>query len=147
VQRFAGPDYISDMSQGRAVASLVWSGDILQLQLDKPELKWVVPDEGAYLWSTNIVMPATADHRANAEKLVDWVYDPVNAARIADWVEYICPVVGAQDVVAKTDPATAKNALVFPDDAMLATTYQWKALTTDEEKKYNQAFNQVSGGG
>jgi spermidine/putrescine transport system substrate-binding protein len=145
VQRFAGQDYISDLAQGRAVASLVWSGDILQLQLDNPDLKWALPTEGAYLWSTNMVIPSSADHRANAEALMDWVYRPDNAARIADWVEYICPVVGAKAIVAKSDPPIAANPLVFPDDAMLAKTYQWKALSADEETRCNKAFNAVVG--
>jgi spermidine/putrescine transport system substrate-binding protein len=49
--------------------------------------------------------------------------------------------------VARTDPAVAKNQLVFPDQALLTRTYQWKALTAEEEQRYNAAFNRVSGGG
>jgi len=145
LQRFAGQDYISDLAQGRAAASLVWSGDILQLQLDNPNLKWVVPDEGAYLWSTNMVMPSTVNHRANAEALMNFVYDPVNASRITDWVEYVCPVVGAKAIVAQSDPAVANNPLVFPDESILSRTYEWKALTADEETRCNKAFNAVVG--
>ena len=39
-----------------------------------------------------MLVPNKADHKANAEKLMNYYYDPEVAARLSAWVNYICPV-------------------------------------------------------
>ena len=46
IRRFTGNDYASDLAKGNVYACMAWSGDIVQLQLDNPKLKFVVPGEG-----------------------------------------------------------------------------------------------------
>ena len=50
---------------------------------------------------------------------MNFVYDPKIAAEIEDYVNYICPVQGAAKVLLKSDPAVAKNTLIFPTPKML----------------------------
>ena len=47
-----------------------------------------------------MMIPITSTHRANAEKLMDYYYDPEVAAEVAAWVNYVCPVSGAQEILA-----------------------------------------------
>jgi spermidine/putrescine transport system substrate-binding protein len=54
---------------------------------------------------------------------MNFVYDPKIAAKIEDYVNYICPVVGADKVLLKTDPGVAKNPLIFPTKAMLGKVH------------------------
>jgi spermidine/putrescine transport system substrate-binding protein len=63
------------------------------------------------------------------------VYDPAVAAQIAAYVNYVTPVKGAKEVLAKTDPKTAANPLIFPNDEVLSQVHQYdsKALNNDDQ--------------
>src|SRR5439155_9522248 len=114
VRRFTGNDYADDLSNGNVVAAMAWSGDVVQLQPNNPNLVFVVPDEGGMLFSDNMMILATSEHVADAEAWIDYVYDPVNAAQITAEVQYISPVQGVADELTKIDPALATNPLINP---------------------------------
>ena len=61
---------------GNIVACEAWSGDVIQAQFDNPNIKFVVPEEGLSLWSDNMLVPNLAEHKANAEKWMNYYYDP-----------------------------------------------------------------------
>ena len=42
---------------GNIVACEAWSGDVIQLQFDNPDIKFVAPEEGLALWSDNMLVP------------------------------------------------------------------------------------------
>ena len=46
---------------------------------------------------------------------MNYYYDPKVAAQLADYVNYICPVVGAKEAMQAIDPDLAKNAADLPD--------------------------------
>ncbi|NED08083.1 extracellular solute-binding protein, partial [Streptomyces sp. SID6648] len=90
--RFTGNDYIKDLSSGDVLACQAYSGDVIQLQADDPDIEFVVPEEGAELWAESLMIPGLARHKANAERLIDYYYRPEVAAELAAWVNYVCPV-------------------------------------------------------
>lgn len=94
VRRFTGNDYTSDLSKGDVLACQAYSGDAIQLQADNPDIEFVVPEEGAELWAESLLVPNLARHKANAEALIDFYYDPEVAAELAASVNYVCPVAG-----------------------------------------------------
>jgi len=97
------------------------------------------------LWSDNMLIPATSTHKANAEMLIDYYYDPKVAAELAAWVNYICPVQGAQDEMTKIDPDLASNPLIFPDAATQSKAHGFMSLTEQQRTSYQQKFQQVIG--
>ncbi|HEY0317978.1 MAG TPA: spermidine/putrescine ABC transporter substrate-binding protein [Solirubrobacterales bacterium] len=117
IRRFTGNDYIGDLVKGDAAISLGWSGDAVQLQKDNPHIKFVMPKEGCMLWSTSMEIPAGAPNPAAAEAFMNYVYDPKVQADIAEYVSYVTPVAGVKEILAKRDPALAKNQLIFPSPA------------------------------
>ncbi|MGH3739892.1 MAG: polyamine ABC transporter substrate-binding protein [Micromonosporaceae bacterium] len=145
VRRFTGNDYAQDLAKGDISAAVAWSGDVLQLQLKDPNIKFVVPEEGIYLWSDNMQVPNKATHKANAEKLMNYYYQPEVAAELAAYVNYICPVDGAQQEMEKIDPELAQNALIFPDQQTLRRSYPYKSLSAKQEKDYETKFQDVIG--
>jgi spermidine/putrescine transport system substrate-binding protein len=84
-----------------------------------------------------------AQHKKNAEALINYYYDPVNAAELAAWVNYVTPVVGAKEVLMETDPELANNPLIFPDAALLSKTHSFRALTGQEEQRFATAWQNV----
>ena len=145
VRAFTGNEYAQDLVKGNVVACEAWSGDIIQLQFDNPDIKFVAPEEGLSLWSDNMLVPNKADHKENAEKLMDFYYDPVNAATLAAWVNYICPVDGAKQAMEKIDPSIVDNELIFPTESTLANAKGFMALDQKTEQNYQKQFAAVIG--
>jgi spermidine/putrescine transport system substrate-binding protein len=46
---------------------------------------------------------------------MNYYYRPEVAAQVAAYVNYVCPVQGAQEVMAKEDPELAESPLDLPD--------------------------------
>jgi spermidine/putrescine transport system substrate-binding protein len=105
-----------------------------------------VPEEGLVLWSDNFLVPNRAAHKANAEKWINYYYDPEVAARAAAWVSCICPVAGAREAMETFAPALAANPLVFPTDDMLAKSFEFMPLDETQERRYQQEFAEAIGG-
>ena len=146
VRKFTGNNYLQDLTSGNIAACEAWSGDVILTQFDNPNIKFVVPEEGLALWSDNMVVPNKATHKTNAEKLMDYYYDPTVAATVSAWVNYICPVSGAREAMEKVDRSLVDNPLIFPDEAMLAQTSSFMSLDETTARRYETDFQQVSGG-
>jgi spermidine/putrescine transport system substrate-binding protein len=145
VRRFAGNDYIDDMKSGDIVACEAWSGDVINL-LGGGKYKWIPPTEGFALWTDNMLVPNKADHKTNVETLMNFYYDPVNAAKLAAWNYYFCPVEGAQEEIGQFDPDAAESNFIFLDDETLQTGHLFMALSESQERDYQRQYNEVMGG-
>jgi spermidine/putrescine transport system substrate-binding protein len=145
IRRFTGNDYTQDLTKGNLWISQAYSGDLIQLQADNPDLEFVIPEEGGTLWTDNMLMPAEATNPYAAEVYMNYVYDPEVAARIAAWVNYVTPVVGAKEALMKSDPKLAENQLIFPSDETLANLHPYVNLDEDEERQMNEAMQAVVG--
>jgi spermidine/putrescine transport system substrate-binding protein len=143
VRQFTGNDYAPLLAKGDVWACFAWSGDMVQLQIDHPGLKWILPKDGGIIWTDNMLIPKGANAYA-ASVLMNWYYRPEIAAEVEDYVNYICPVVGADKVLEKTDPAVAKNTLIFPTQEMLANAraFDVKAVAN---LKYKKEFQKLIG--
>jgi spermidine/putrescine transport system substrate-binding protein len=141
-----GNSYTQDLVSGDAVAVIGWSGDITTLNYENDDrFEFALPEAGGTIWSDNLMIPIGATHKSNAEKLIDYYYDPGVAAQVAAWVNYITPVEGAQKAMEEIDPTLVDNQLIFPNTATLAKTHVFRTLTPDEETTYNKAFLDVIG--
>jgi spermidine/putrescine transport system substrate-binding protein len=146
VRSFNGNDYLNDLASGNTLACEAWSGDVIIAQQDNPDIKFVTPEEGLALWADNMLVPNLAQHELNAEEWINYYYDPVVAAKLADWNYYICPVQGAQEEMLKLDKPAAHSPLIFPDDKMLSTTWGFMPLNDQQEIQYEKDWTNVTSG-
>ncbi|MBA2944833.1 polyamine ABC transporter substrate-binding protein [Streptomyces himalayensis] len=145
IRRFTGNDYTSDLTKGDLAACLAWAGDVVQLKADNPDVDFVIPDSG-YLTSTdNLLVPNKARHKTNAERLIDYYYEPGPAAQLAAYINYVCPVDGVRAELAKIDEDAANNPLIIPDKAMAAKSNAFRSLTPKEETAYEEKFAKLTG--
>jgi spermidine/putrescine transport system substrate-binding protein len=146
IRAFTGNEYKQDLAAGNILACEAWSGDVIQLQFDNPDIKFVAPEEGLSLWSDNMLVPNLATHQANAEAWMNYYYDPQVAAKLAAWNNYICPVEGAQQAMEKVDSSLVDNPLIFPDSEMLAKTFDFMPLDDRQQIEYEGDWADVTGG-
>ncbi len=145
VRAFTGNEYAADLASGNILAAIAWSGDVLQLQADDPDMQLVVPGDGGMLWSDNLMVPKGAANKAGAEKLMDFYYDPKIAAEVAAYVNYVTPVAGTKEILAEKDPELAENPLIFPTAEDVSRLSGYPNLSVEEEQQMNEAFEQVVG--
>ncbi|MGW1895479.1 polyamine ABC transporter substrate-binding protein [Streptomyces sp. NPDC002004] len=145
IRRFTGNDYTSDLTKGDFAACLAWAGDVVQLKADSPDVGYVIPDAGYMSSTDNLLIPNKARHKTNAERLIDYYYEPKPAAQLAAYINYVCPVDGVRDDLAKIDKSAANNPLILPDKAMSAKGHAFRSLTEKEETAYEEKFAKLTG--
>jgi spermidine/putrescine transport system substrate-binding protein len=145
IRGFTGNEYTKDITKGDSWLLIGWSGDAVQLEADNPNIRFVSPESGVHLWTDNMQIPVGAPHAYTAQKMIDFVYRPEVQADIAEYVNYICPVEGVQEILARRAPALAENQLIFPDDETLANAFIFRELKPDEERQLDEAFQKVIG--
>jgi spermidine/putrescine transport system substrate-binding protein len=155
VRKYYEQDYVDPLVKGDIYATMAWSGDIFQQQISGVDLEFVIPKEGAMVWTDNMCIPAHAEHPRDAMTYMDFVYQPEIGAMIADYVNYITPVATAQAIFRK-DAADADNKddkeyytalstspLVFPQESDFAKLHRYRVLTGAEEKVWNSIFEPI----
>ena len=148
IRAFTGNDYVDDLSAGNFAACVAWSGDVLQLTKDNPDVKFFVPEEGGTSWFDTMLWIKGSKNGDAVAKWMDYVYDPANAARITLTAQYISPVKGVQDELVKMGgdaAALAEDPLLFPDAATISRLQTWGALAEEEEAKFDEAFAKITG--
>jgi spermidine/putrescine transport system substrate-binding protein len=145
IRRFTGNDYTTDLAKGNVWVAVAYSGDIVQLKKNNPNLEFLIPEEGAVSFTDNMMMPQKPPHPYAAETMMNYVYDPAVAAKIAAEVRYVTPVNGAQAAMEKIDPKLAANQLIFPSPETQAKIHPYVNLTPSEEREMNDAMQKVVG--
>ena len=143
-----GNEYAEDLTSGDATAVIGWSGDMFILKSENEgKFDFALPESGGTISGDNFIIPSTAsaEGKANAEKLINFYYDPAIAAEVAAYVNYVCPVEGAQAEMEKIDPALAASPFIFPDAAMSSKLNVFRSLTPAEETSWGEAFQKAAG--
>ncbi len=147
VRQYYDSSYIKALENGDVAVSMAWSGDVFQSQQSgNPNIKFVVPEEGAPLWSDNCVLPLNCANPVSALRYLDFVYKPENQAIITDWINFISPVPDAQPIVRDQldDPAVANSPLVFPTPAMEEQFRAYPFVETAElNKQWTDLFDPI----
>ena len=144
IRQFTGNDYTGPLSRGDLACCFSWSGDVVQLTQDNPNLVWNLPTTGGDIWTDNMLIPKGGDVYT-ASTYMNFVYDPKIAAQIAAYVNYVSPVKGARAAAMKIDKKIASNQLIFPSDETLSKVviFDAKALTNQD---YLERWQQLIGG-
>jgi spermidine/putrescine transport system substrate-binding protein len=144
-RRFTGNDYSTDLAKGNAWISMAYSGDVVQLQSDNPELEFVYPEEGSLLWTDQMMLPAKVQHPYAAETMMNYLYDPEVAAKLAAYVNYFSPVKGVKEILTKTDPKLANNPLIFPPEDVQQRLYATPGVSAKDQRAAQEAMAKVTG--
>ena len=143
------------LSSGNAWISMAYSGDIFILNNSgSPDIKFVIPKEGAALWTDNMMIPKGAKHPLDAITYMDYVYRPDVAAKLTEYTAYITPVPAAKEQL-QAQAAKAKgedketldglisSPLVFPGPADLSKAKRYRTLTVEEEQVWDRIFQPI----
>jgi spermidine/putrescine transport system substrate-binding protein len=145
IRRFTGNDYADDLAAGNVVIAQAYSGDVVQLQADNPDLHFVVPEGGGTWFVDTQVIPYTTQNQHAAEAWINYVYDKPNYAKLIAHTQYVPVLADMTDELNKIDPKLAANPLINPPADYLNKLKTWAALTDEQTQQFNAAYAAVTG--
>ncbi|CAN2209596.1 PotD Spermidine/putrescine-binding periplasmic protein [Candidatus Nanopelagicaceae bacterium] len=143
-----GNEYAEDLTSGDATAVIGWSGDMFILKSENEgKFDFAIPESGGTISGDNMMIPSTvtSEAKANTEKVINYYYEPKVAAEVAAYVNYVCPVKGAQAEMEKIDPKLAASEFIFPSAKTMANLSVFRSLTPTEETTWTEAFQKAAG--
>jgi spermidine/putrescine transport system substrate-binding protein len=148
VRQYYGNEYADALANGDIALCMAWSGDVYQLQLDNPNLRFVIPDEGGNLWVDNMCIPNRAPNPGGAHQMMNFVYQPEIMAQICAYVQFISPVPAAREVLADSDDEEeqelADSELIFPSEQTLEQVHGYPDLSDEaEERRWLELFQEI----
>ena len=114
IRQFTGNDYAALLANGDIGPAIAWSGDVVQLQLDNPNLQFVDPGHGGMIWTDNMLIPTGGDV-FTASTFMNFVYDPKVAAQIEAYVNYISPGGGRKEEMHEDRPGDRGERADLPE--------------------------------
>jgi spermidine/putrescine transport system substrate-binding protein len=79
-----------------------------------------------------------------ASTFMNFFYDPEIAAKVAAYVNYITPVKGTKEAIAKIDPALAEDPLIFPPPDVLENLHEFSSEAI-ENPEFQEQWQSVIG--
>ncbi|MET8154364.1 spermidine/putrescine ABC transporter substrate-binding protein [Actinoplanes sp. NPDC049668] len=156
VRNYYDQSYIDALGKGEVWITQAWSGDVFQKNVsDGTDFKFVIPQEGGTLWTDNFAIPVTAQNPLDAIKLMDFFYEVENAATLAEYINFVCPVPAAQQQIKKDAAklsgddkaameAVAVSPLVFPAPTDYANLHYYRDFkTVAEQQEYQSIFEPI----
>ena len=157
VRAYYDQDFIQPLTNGDLWITMAWSGDIYQQNSEEgTNLEFVIPEEGATLWTDNLMLPFTTQAPVDAVELMNFLYEPEIAASLTEYISYISPVPYAQEVLAewaeggsdgdRADAlrAMSGSALVFPTEGDYQNLHNFVVLDTDQQDEFSGLFQAVT---
>jgi len=137
-QGFAGGTSIRDrLIAGDIAVGPAYSGDILAAQAENPSLKYVIPVEGATLWTDNLVVLKKSPNQELAYKFINFLLEPEIAAQISNSIGYATPVAAAMDRIEEKD-----NPIIYPSEEKKARL-ELLADLGDQADLFNKVWAEV----
>jgi spermidine/putrescine transport system substrate-binding protein len=146
IRRFTGNDYADDLAAGNIAVAQAYSGDVVQLQADNPDLQFVVPESGGDWFIDTMTIPYTTQNQKAAEAWINYVYDRANYAKLVAFTQYVPVLSDMTDELNKIDPKLAANPLINPPQASIDKLKSWADLTDEQTQEFNTMYAAVTGG-
>ena len=143
-----GNSYTQDLITGDALAAMAWTGDVRMLNAENDN-QWTleIPESGGMIAADSFTVPngTEAEQKALVEEMINYYYDPVVMAQVADYVTFVPPVKGTQEAMKDVNPENADNPLIFPSEQDWTRLHSFRTLSPEEDKKYSDEFQKVLG--
>jgi spermidine/putrescine transport system substrate-binding protein len=137
--KFESEQYKSGIASGEFLLVHGYSGDLLQVQRENPDIDFVIPAEGTSIACDDLVIPKDAKELQLAHAFINFIHDPDVAAENTNFISYICP---NQTSYSKVNPELRNNPAVF-----LAPEVKAKCEVIDDlgpdTAKYTRMWDQI----
>lgn len=125
---------------GELSMAMLYSGDALVLKRYQPRIEFTVPSEGTTLWVDYWAVLASSQHQDLAWAFLNFINEPENAARQAQFVHYPTPNTAAEKLL----PAEfLEDETVYPSEATLARSEFYAKLAPQAHRSMQTDFARI----
>ncbi|MSO75513.1 MAG: extracellular solute-binding protein [Alphaproteobacteria bacterium] len=149
VRYFHASKYINDLAGGHLCVAHGYSGDIIQAReraraAKAPiEIAYLLPREGAVLWTDVMAIPADAPHPDNAHKLIDFLLRPEIVAKVSNAIRYAnanAPATALVDAQVRNDPS------VYPPSELRGRLFALREMESEERRRLTRLWTRIKSG-
>lgn len=135
-------DQVRDKMIGNEAAlGVIYSGEAIYTQKENPNLEYVIPKEGSNIWIDSWVIPKNAEHKENAEKLINFLCRPDIALMNFEYITYSTPNEAARELI--EDESIRNSEIAFPDLSKYDNLETFQYLGTEADQVYGDLWNKV----
>ncbi len=140
VQSYVNDDGKDRLVAGESAMGIVYSGDAITLIESNDDLAYSVPKEGTNRWIDAMCIPKTAENKDYAEKFINFMLDPENAAVNVEYIWYSTPNTGAIDILGEdyTD-----DPIMNPSQEVIDKSEVFSDLDANTLRLYDNAWIEV----
>ncbi len=130
----------SALVKGELAMSMMYSGDALMVREHHDKIEYVVPKEGGNLWVDYLVVLEKSKNKDLAWAFINFLNEPENAARLAQFVYYATPNKAAEKLLPKE---FLEDEIIYPSDEVIAKSETYALLPPRSQRKRNLAFARI----
>jgi putrescine transport system substrate-binding protein len=146
IRYFHSSQYISDLANGDTCVAHGYSGDMFQARDRAAEAEngvdvaYVVPKEGAVIWTDVMAIPADAKNVTEAHAFIEYMMKPDVIAEVTNYVSYANPNRAATDLV---DPQISSDPGIYPSASTIESLIVLTVPTTAEARNINRSWTRI----
>lgn len=124
-----GTDAVQQVLGGNVGIAVGYSGDAIRAIEQDKRMHYVIPKEGATLWTDNLTILKKSPNAELAYKFINYLLEPETAAKLSNGIGYGTPVPAAMDKIDAKD-----NPVVYPPASVRSKLELIKDLGPDTDK-------------
>ncbi len=137
VKGIIGDEVLVLMPKAEAAAAVTWSGSAQDMMSENEDLDYSIPKEGSNIWVDSMVIPKTCNNPKGANEFINFMLEPENMAKNAEYVGYSTPLKNPEKYL---DVDVVNDERFYPTDKTLANLEYYEALSPKLLQYYNDLF-------
>lgn len=138
--------YVVDQARDKmigeeAALAAIYSGEVIYVQRENPDLQYVVPEEGSIVWIDSWVISKEARNKENAKLWIDFLCRPDIALMNFEFITYSTPNEAAREMIEEDDIRESEVAFPGPDILDRCTTLTY--LGEEGDRLYAEAWKKL----
>jgi spermidine/putrescine transport system substrate-binding protein len=134
-------DEHSQLVTGDVAVAMMYSGDALMVKKHQPSIVYVLPEEGGGLWVDYLVVMQSSPRKKLATDFINFLNEPENAARLAEFLYYATPNLAAEKLL---PTAFLQDPTIYPSATTLKKSEFAVPLSPRVTKRYNRIFDELT---
>ena len=123
----------------------IYNGNAVVAIAENPNLKYIIPKEGATIWIDNWAIPKNAKNKRNAELFLNYILEPKVNADITNEVKYATANKAAEEFL---DSEVLLDPIIYPDEETIKRLDSFANYEFSDEMnlKILEFWNELTGG-
>ena len=140
--KFENEQYKNGLASGEFLLTHGYSGDLMLVRSENPDIQIAVPQEGAALSFDDMVVPVGAPQPELAHRFINFILDPHVAAELTEFIYFLCPNEVSYQYLSEE---TRADPILFPPPEVVAKL-EMLADLGEGNLKYTKLWDEIKAG-